>query len=102
MGRKLDAIAPFEMGGANSMVPMIVAAALDIPLVNGDGMGRAFPELQMITYLIYGASPSPAAIADERGNSGGHLRCPGARSGSSASPALPRSRWGATPGWRAP
>ncbi|MDG2114626.1 MAG: DUF917 domain-containing protein [Actinomycetota bacterium] len=68
MGRKLDAIAPFEMGGANSMVPMIVAAALDIPLVNGDGMGRAFPELQMITYLIYGASPSPAAIADERGN----------------------------------
>lgn len=68
LGRSFDAIAPFEMGGGNSMVPMIVAAAMDIPLVNGDGMGRAFPELQMITYLIYGGSPSPAAIADERGN----------------------------------
>lgn len=68
LGRKFDAIAPFEMGGGNSMVPMIVAAAMDIPLVDGDGMGRAFPELQMITYLIYGGSPSPSAIADERGN----------------------------------
>ena len=68
LGRRFDALAPFEMGGGNSMVPMIVAARMGIPLVNGDGMGRAFPELQMITYLIYGASPSPAAVADERGN----------------------------------
>ena len=68
LGRKFDAIAPFEMGGSNSMVPMVVAAAMNIPIVNGDGMGRAFPELQMITYLIYGGSPHPAAIADERGN----------------------------------
>jgi len=68
LGKSFDAIAPFEMGGGNSMVPMIVAATMGIPLVNGDGMGRAFPELQMITYLIYGGSPSPAAIADERGN----------------------------------
>ncbi len=68
VGRRFDAIAPFEMGGGNSMVPMIVAADMDIPLVDGDGMGRAFPELQMITYLIYGGSPIPSAIADERGN----------------------------------
>ena len=68
VGRTFDAIAPFEMGGGNSMVPMIVAANLGIPLVDGDGMGRAFPELQMITYLIYGGSPEPSAMADERGN----------------------------------
>jgi DUF917 family protein len=68
LGRRFDAIAPFEMGGGNSMIPMLVAAAMDIPLVDGDGMGRAFPELQMITYLIYGGSPAPSAIADERGN----------------------------------
>ena len=68
LGRRFDAIAPFEMGGGNSMAPMIVAARLGIPLVDGDGMGRAFPELQMITYLIYGGSPQPAALADERGN----------------------------------
>ena len=50
------------------MAPMIVAARMGIPLVDGDGMGRAFPELQMITYLIYGGSPTPSALADERGN----------------------------------
>lgn len=68
LGRRFDAIAPFEMGGGNSMAPMVVAARMDIPLVDGDGMGRAFPELQMITYLIYGGSPEPSALADERGN----------------------------------
>jgi len=68
LDQKFDAIAPFEMGGGNSMAPMIVAARMGIPLVDGDGMGRAFPELQMITYLIYGGSPAPSALADERGN----------------------------------
>ena len=31
-------------------------------------MGRAFPEVQMTTFFIYGAAPAPAAIADEKGN----------------------------------
>lgn len=68
LGRRFTAIAPFEMGGGNSMVPLVIGALLDIPVVDGDGMGRAFPELQMITYLIYGGDPAPAALADERGN----------------------------------
>ena len=68
LGRKFTAVAPFEMGGGNSMVPLVIGALLDIPVVDGDGMGRAFPELQMITYLIYGGNPSPSALADERGN----------------------------------
>ena len=68
LGRRFDAIAPFEMGGGNSFAAMAVAAELEVPVVDGDGMGRAFPELQMITYLIYGGSPAPAAVADEKGN----------------------------------
>lgn len=68
LGRRASAIAPFEMGGGNSMAPMVIAAAAAIPLVDGDGMGRAFPELQMTTYMIYGAPACPSAIADERGN----------------------------------
>jgi hypothetical protein len=31
-------------------------------------MGRAFPEMQMSTYFIYGLEPSPGAIADDKGN----------------------------------
>jgi DUF917 family protein len=37
-------------------------------VLDGDGMGRAFPEVQMTTFFIYGAKPSPAAIADDKGN----------------------------------
>jgi DUF917 family protein len=68
LGRRVDAIAPLEMGGSNSLVALAVGALLDVPVLDGDGMGRAFPELQMATYLIYGASPAPAAVADEKGN----------------------------------
>jgi uncharacterized protein len=68
LGRKVEAIAPLEMGGSNSLVALAVGAQLDVPVLDGDGMGRAFPELQMVTYLIYGGSPSPAAVADEKGN----------------------------------
>jgi DUF917 family protein len=37
-------------------------------VVDGDGMGRAFPEIQMSTYFIYGLDPSPGAISDDKGN----------------------------------
>ena len=68
LGQKVEAIAPLEMGGSNSLVALAVGAQLDVPVLDGDGMGRAFPELQMVTYLIYGGSPTPAAVADEKGN----------------------------------
>ncbi len=37
--------------------------------VDGDLMGRAFPEIQMVTPTLYGISATPMAIADEKGNS---------------------------------
>lgn len=52
----------------NSLEPFAVAAELGVPVVDADGMGRAFPELQMFLPFIYGAQPHPAAIADEKGN----------------------------------
>jgi DUF917 family protein len=67
-GTKVDAVIPAEIGGANSMEPMITAAQAGIPVVDGDGMGRAFPEVQMCTYYIYGHAPAPAALADDKGN----------------------------------
>src|SRR2546421_2884236 len=57
-----------EIGGANSMEPMITGAQAGLPVVDGDGMGRAFPELQMCTFFIYGHRTAPAAVADEKGN----------------------------------
>lgn len=67
-GDKMDAIIPGEIGGANSMAPLCVAALTGLPVVDGDGMGRAFPELQMDTFFIYGTPVNFAANTDEHGN----------------------------------
>jgi DUF917 family protein len=57
-----------EAGGLNSTVPIAVAAALDLPLVDADGMGRAFPEIQMVTFTLDDIDATPMSIADEKGN----------------------------------
>lgn len=53
----------------NSMLPIAAAARLGLPLVDADGMGRAFPELQMVTFTMAGVSATPMALVDEKGNS---------------------------------
>jgi len=68
IGRGIDALISSEIGGANSMEPMLTAAQAGIPVVDGDGMGRAFPEMQMCTWSIYGHKSVPAAMADEKGS----------------------------------
>lgn len=61
---------PMEAGGVNSMVPIASAASLGIPLVDCDGMGRAFPELQMVTFYRCGVADTPMDFTDEKGNAG--------------------------------
>ena len=69
LAKKAFAITPIEEGGINSEVPIAVAANLKLPLVDCDGMGRAFPELQMVTFTLYGITATPMVMADEKGNS---------------------------------
>lgn len=68
VGRDVDAVVSFEVGGGNSMVPLIAAARRGIPVIDGDGMGRALPEAQMMTYPIGGVAPTPAVAVDYAGN----------------------------------
>ncbi|MEL7319209.1 MAG: DUF917 domain-containing protein [Pseudomonadota bacterium] len=68
VGRRPDALVSFEIGGSNSLIPIVAAAALGIPLIDGDGMGRALPEATMMTYAIAGISPTPAVGLDYAGN----------------------------------
>lgn len=68
LGVKVDALISAEIGGANSMEPMLTAAQAGLPVVDGDGMGRAFPEMQMCTWSIYGHREAPSVMADEKGN----------------------------------
>lgn len=65
LGRKPDALVGIEIGGLNSLLPVMAAARLGLPLVDADGMGRAFPEIQMVTFNVYGVSCTPLAVSDD-------------------------------------
>ncbi|MDE2821193.1 MAG: DUF917 domain-containing protein [Chloroflexota bacterium] len=67
-GRAPRATMSVESGGMNSIRPIYLAARLGIPVVDCDGMGRAFPEIQMTVLTAYGINASPFAMSDERGN----------------------------------
>jgi len=69
VGREATAIIAAEIGGLNATLPIAYAAMRRLPLVDADGMGRAFPSLQMCAYSVAGISCSPVALADEHGNS---------------------------------
>ncbi len=68
LGRRATATMPIEIGGINSTIPLVVAARLGLPVVDADGMGRAFPELQMETFSVYGVSGTPMVITNENGD----------------------------------
>jgi len=70
LGRGATHVACIEAGGVNSTIPIVAAAQLGLPLVDADGMGRAFPELQMVLPTLSGIAATPMAISDEKGNRG--------------------------------
>ena len=67
-GKRATAVIPVEIGGINSLEPELPAAVVGVPVVDADGMGRAFPELQLITFFVYSLPCCPLTVADERGN----------------------------------
>ena len=68
MKKKISFISPIEAGGVNSTIPLFVGAMTNKRVVDGDGEGRAFPELQMVTYHLYDIKASPIVMYDEKGN----------------------------------
>lgn len=68
IGKKIDAFLLSEAGGLNSLVPVSAAARAGIPLVNADGMGRAFPGIEQDTFSLNGVPTSPMVFVDEKGN----------------------------------
>jgi DUF917 family protein len=68
LGDRLAAFVAVEVGGVQSVLPLLLAALTGRPLLDGDGMGRAFPEAQMCTFLLYGLTPGlPFAFSDDHG-----------------------------------
>lgn len=68
LGHRIDAILPVEIGGSNSMLPLMLGARLGLPVIDADGMGRAFPELQMNCLSVNGMRATPLVVVDEHLN----------------------------------
>jgi DUF917 family protein len=67
LGRRIDAVMPIEIGGSNGLAPLIAATELGLPIVDADGMGRAFPESQMAIFNIRGLSACPSVVTSASG-----------------------------------
>jgi DUF917 family protein len=68
LGQRAVALMSAEAGGINSTIPIVAAAELGLPLLDADGMGRAFPEIPMCSMSVRGISATPMALSDEKGN----------------------------------
>lgn len=69
LGKPIKYVYSIEAGGINSTIPITLAAQMHLPMVDLDGMGRAFPEIQMVTHNLFGVTATPFTMADEKGNS---------------------------------
>jgi uncharacterized protein len=68
LGGPVSAFFAAEIGGLQCIFPVLLAAEAGLPVLDGDSMGRAFPELQMTTFSIYGTTHGlPHALSGDRG-----------------------------------
>ncbi len=67
-GRPPAAVMSSEIGGSNGVAPVAWAAQLGLPLLDADGMGRAFPEVQMVSMYVAGLPADLVIMTDIVGN----------------------------------
>src|SRR4029077_14631036 len=67
LGGTFRAAMSLEIGGGNGIQWMMAAAHLDLPVVDSDTMGRAYPELQMTSVAVGGLEGYPVSLVDVRG-----------------------------------
>ncbi len=68
LGKRVDHVVPFEVGGLNTPVVLSLGARLGIPIIDGDALGRSAPETQMTSFIGHGVSLTPMPLIDYDGN----------------------------------
>ena len=68
LGEDPVALMSIEVGGVNTLVPIATAAELGLPIIDADGMRRAFPQIEMTVFTLHGIMAAPLSIADDKGN----------------------------------
>jgi DUF917 family protein len=67
-GSPVEGVCAFEAAGVNGVLPVLAAADLRLPLVDADGMGRAFPEISQTVFTLNHLSIAPLVLADDKGS----------------------------------
>jgi len=68
LGQPVVAVMSIEIGGSNGVEPVAFAAELGLPLLDADAMGRAFPEVPMVSMNVAGVPPGLLLMCDSHGN----------------------------------
>jgi DUF917 family protein len=68
LGREVSGTVASEIGGGNTAASLSIASKLGVPMLDGDLMGRAGPELHQSTMHIFGLSMAPASVVSSSGN----------------------------------
>jgi uncharacterized protein len=68
LGKDIETIVAVELGAGNTPAPLVTAARLGIPIVDGDYAGRAVPEEMQGTPFLYGKNSYPFSSVDKWGD----------------------------------
>lgn len=63
---RAGAVAGIEIAGINVLTPILTAALARLPVIDCDGMGRAFTGIHMTTYHAFDISLAPLVMTDEK------------------------------------
>lgn len=66
--KEIGCIVPAEIGALSSVIACVTAAKMGIPVLNGDGAGRAVPVLNMTSFAIKGVSVNPTVLVGSNGD----------------------------------
>ena len=68
LGKQFRAFMSLEIGGGNGIQPLLAGAIMNRPVVDGDGMGRAFPAIFHTSFAVGDLASVPLTLWDIRGN----------------------------------
>lgn len=68
LGRKVTAVTATELGGFNASIALYIGAELNMPVVDGDLLGRAAPELHQCIVHVFKIPMYPSVLVSETGN----------------------------------
>ncbi|OAL50289.1 DUF917-domain-containing protein [Pyrenochaeta sp. DS3sAY3a] len=66
--KSFDGIFIDEIGGGNGMSAFPTGVHFNVPVIDGDAMGRAYPTMYHATFSVYGHPLTPCVLSDARGN----------------------------------